>query len=299
MSEEIVTQEVTEQTYIYQPTDNDGRPIGGKQVIKYSTPEELVKKLEEQNILLIRKLREQTKKVRLGIEEKEELPDDVVRFSGPVEFSPRELSDDERYDIARRLADPTTSSQAAQELVEASIGAPLKDLGNTLQTMQQDNINLRAKIEANAFTADNPEYYRCSENFESITSWMVRYDLAPIKANFQKAYDTLKAQGLLVEGPAPIPVIPVVEEGPVVAVEPVPVVHSRVATGLTRDDASDAGVPVKAGSDLTYVVNGRTYTGLAAVSAMPSDEYKRRLLTDKNFAKQVDKLEADSKKRGA
>ena len=291
--------------YEYQPVDESGRPIGGKQVIKYTTQEELVTKLQEQNILLIRKLREQTKKVRLGIEEKEELSDDVVRFAGFTEFNPRELSDEERYDIARRLADPTTSSQAAQELVEAQVGAPLSKIGETFHTIQQDNLTLRAKIEANAFVADNPQYFRCNENFEALTSWMVRYDLAPVKANFQKAYDTLEAQGLLIKGDAPVvPVVPVQEP----LVESVPdrqplptdteIIQRHVPVSLNRGNSSDAGTPVAAGSEITYVLNGQTLTGLRAVGAMPSEEYKRRLLTDRNFAKQVEQLENAARNRG-
>ena len=310
MSEaQAVTVEIpAEQTYIYQPTDQDNRPIGGKQVIKYTTQDELVGKLQEQNVLLIRKLREQTKKVRLGIDEREELGDDLEHFSGPVEFKPRELSDEETYSIARRLQDPTTASEAAEELIEAKLGAPLNTIGATLQRTQQDVIRIAARAEANVFTADNPDYYKCNENYDAITSWMVRYDLAPVKANFQKAYDTLKAQGLLIEGAAPIvtpAVVPVVEtpvqdntvEQPVVqdnAVKVTPVVG--ISSGLTNEDASNAGTQIPVGSDITYVLEGRTYTGLAAIAAMPSEEYKHRLLREKGFAAKVDKLEADASK---
>ena len=305
MSEAQTVETPVEKTYNYQPTDNEGRPIGGRQVIKYTTQDELVTKLQEQNVLLIRKLRDQTRKVRLGIDEREDLGDNLEHFSGPVEFKPRELSDEETYDIARRLQDPTTASAAAEELIEAKLGAPLNTIGSTLQRTQQDVIRMAARAEANAFTADNPGYYKCNENFEAITSWMVRYDLAPVKDNFQKAYDTLKAQGLLIEGAAPV-VAPVVEQPTVqdnIVEQPVlqdnnapkpPVVG--IASGLTNDDSSNVGTPVPAGSDITYVLDGRTYTGLAAIAAMPSDEYKYRLLKEKGFAAKVDTLEADAKK---
>ncbi len=296
-----------EQTYIYQPTDSENRPIGGKQVIKYFTQEELVEKLQEQNVLLIRKLREQTKKVRLGIDEREEISEDAQRFSGPVEFTPRELTEEQRYDIARRLTDPTTAAEATQELVEAQLGAPLADLGRTLQSTQQELVSLRAKYEVNAFVAENPDYYKCPENQEAITSWMLRYELAPVKANFQKAYDTLKAQGILVEGAAPVQVIappviePVVEPVIEPVVEPVLAQHvpnvPRIPSGLTREQASDSGTPVPTGSEITYIINGRTLTGFAALAAMPSEEYKRRLLTDRNFGKLVDKLDSEARKK--
>lgn len=301
MSEQLI-----EKTYTYQPTDEEGRPIGGKQVIKYTTQDELVDKLRTQNTLLIRKLRQETKKGRLGIGEDEVVPENAQRFSDPLEFNPRELTQDERYDISRRLLDPTTSAEAASALVEAQLGAPLSQIGRTMQTIQQDNISLRAKVEANAFVAENPDYYKCQENFEALASWIVRYNLAPVKDNFQKAYDTLKAQGILIEGaalpPEPVaPVEPVVVPVEPVVVEPVPVVPVvRIPTGLTREEASDSGVLVKTGSDITYelTVGGqkRVLTGLAAINAMPGEEYKRRLLTDREFGKKVEKLETEARK---
>jgi hypothetical protein len=309
---ETITEPVApvEKKYEYQPTDDQGRPMGGKQVIKYTTHEELAAKLQEQNVLLLRKLREQTKKVRLGIEEREEISDDSRRYSGPVEFKPRELTNEENYALSLKLQDPTTASQAAQELLEAQLGGSLSSLGETLRSMQEDNINLRATMEANAFTAANPSYYKCRENHEMLTQWMVRYDLAPVKANFEKAFRALSEQDLLVTGDAPaivtvqpiIPVEQVIEEIP--ARQDVPndgptVVQRRVPTGITRDMASDTGTSPKTdGSDITYVLNGQTLTGLSAIAAMPGEEYKRRLLTVKGFGKAVDALESTRKVRG-
>jgi hypothetical protein len=315
MANEIQVETPVEKVHNYQPTDDEGRPIGGKQVIKYTTQDELVQKLEQQTVLLIRKLRQETKKNRLGIVEDEVISDDAQRFDGPIEFNPVELSEDQRYDISRRLLDPTTASDATSELVEARLGAPLDLIGKTLRDMQQKTINLQAKIEAGAFIADNPDYYRCNENFEAIAAWISRYGLAPVKANFQKAYDTLKAQGILINGAAPDPVIipvvePIVDDQPLreeipvenqvpVEVAPAPPVH-RIPSGLTRENASDTGQTVKPASDIVFefTQNGQktVLTGLAAVSAMPSEEYKRRLLTDRTFAKKVEQLEADAKK---
>ena len=316
MADETQLETPVVQEYSYQPTDSENRPIGGRQVIKYTTQDELVQKLQDQSILLIRKLRQETKKNRLGIVEDEEIAENAQKFDGLIEFNPVELNEDQRYDISRRLLDPTTASDAASELVEARLGAPLESIGKTLRDIQQKNLNLQTKLEANAFIADNPDYYRCNENFEAIAAWINRYELAPVKANFQKAYDTLRAQGILIEGAAPI-VVPVVEpvvddqslreeipienqiEVPVVSATPAPPVH-RIPSGLTRENASDAGRVVQPKSDIVFefVQNGQktVLTGLAAVSAMPSDEYKRRLLTDKTFAKKVEQLEADARK---
>lgn len=292
--------EVVEQIYKYQPTDDEGRPIGGQQVIKYTTQEELIEKMRENSVLLIRKLRQETKKAKLGILDTEEIADTYQRFDGTVEFSPRDLTDEERYDISRRLLDPATSAEAASELVEARLGASLDVIGKTLQSVQQDSIGIRARLEAQAFHAENPEYYKCDENFESIAAYLIRYELAPVKANFQLAYDTLRSQGLLVEGapevvPQPATVVVPVEEilAPVVPATPV---IPGVDSGFSRESSSDAGSIPLPGSDIVYKLpNGQILTGLAALKAMPGDEYKKRLLTDKEFGKKADKLEAEAR----
>lgn len=41
----------------------------------------------------------------------------------------------------------------------------------------------------------------------------------------------------------------------------------------------------------------KVFKGLAAINAMPGEEYKRRLLHEKGFAKKVEKLEAEAAKR--
>lgn len=307
MSENVQTPivEVPEQIYVYQPTDENNRPIGGKQVIKYRSEEELRDKLKEQNVLLIRKLRQETKKNRLGIVEDEVIGDDVQRLQEQVEFAPRDLSQEELYEISRDLIDPTKAADATTRLIEARLGAPLEALGTTLRTVQQDNVALRAKVEANAFVVANPDYYRCDENMDAIVGWMVRYNLAPTKVNFQTAFDTLKSQGVLISGPeepVALVVVPSVEkpvEKPVVLEKPEDNVIQRVpSVSITRDNTSDAGTPIALGSDITYTIGGKVLTGLAAIQAMPSEEYKRRLLSDKEFGKKVDKLEAESRKRG-
>jgi hypothetical protein len=303
-----VIEQVEEKEYRYQPTDEENRPIGGAQVIKYKTHEELAEKLREQNVLLIRKLRQETKKVRLGIVESEEMAEGTQTFKGFTKFEPRTLSDDERYTLAQQLQDPATAFQAVNTIVEAQVGAPLDGLGTHINTLEKDNLSLRAKVEANAFVADNPDYYKCQENFEAITSWMVRYNLTPVKANYQKAYDTLKRQDVLILGPG-VTREPEVVEQPVVEIPVettvIPVVEQppvqRIASGLNNDNSSAIGPITSAGSDIVYEIAGpggtkRTFTGLAAIQAMPGEEYKRRLLTDREFGKKVDKLEADARK---
>lgn len=288
---------IEEKAYKYQPTDENGRPIGGEQVIKYFTESELVQKLQDQSILLIRKLRQETKKNRLGIVENEEVGD-APTFNGFTEFTPRTLDNDERYDLSRKLQDPTTAFEAVNTIVEASLGASLDKVGSKVNALEQENLGLRAKVEANAFVADNTDYYKCDENFEAITSWMVRYNLSPVKANFQKAYDTLKTQGVLILGESIPVVVPVAVTQPVEEVIPQ---FSAVPSGLNNENSSPTGPISSPGSDIAYemVINGqkKVLYGMQALNAMPAEEYKLRLTHDRDFAKKVDKLEQATKKK--
>lgn len=320
-----------EKIHEFQPTDEDGRPVGGKQVIKYRTPEELTFKLTEQNTLLIRKLREQTKKARLGQIETDTIDDAAPRFQNPVEFTPRPLSLDERVKLSRDLLDPENFDGAVNTIFEASTGIQAKRLNEVITTLQNDNAQIKAQREVDKFIRRNQDYIVCPANFEAITNWMVRYDLAPVEANFQKAYDTLKAADVLVTSleviPTPVYTLPEAEtprvEPPAVVEdhtrEEIPVtppaasgevapIVSRVPSGISRANSSDAGTTRPIGDEIVYefvqkdgkgvqIGEKRVFKGMAAIEAMPSEEYKRRLLTEKGFAQKVEKMEADAQKK--
>ena len=300
--------------YEYQPTDEQGRPIGGKQVIKYSTPEELATELTKQNVELIRKLRSETRKNRLGISEPESIGE-APRFQQPVSFSPKSLSAEEQYSLARDLGvDPEHFDVITDKLFEAKIGVKPSDLRQTLSDIQEERINARALAEANAFAAINPDFVRCNENIEAITNWMLRYELAPVKENFQKAYNTLKAAGILIENAPTEPTQEFVPSEPVVT-PPAPVVAppvevlptpeptvSRVPLSLSRGNSEDTGTaPRVSGDDIVFeVVQGgqkRRFIGLAAIAAMPADEYRKRTISDPTFAKKEAALEKEAAER--
>ena len=103
--EQPVVAELPELRYEYQPTDEHGRPLGGMQVIKYKTPDELATKLAGQNTELLRKLREVTRKQKLGITDDVQLPDDaeIQEFVTP---QPKTLSAEELFNLSQDLQDP-------------------------------------------------------------------------------------------------------------------------------------------------------------------------------------------------
>lgn len=329
ITEPVAVASLQEKLFEYQPTDDDGRPLGGRQVIKYTDPAELPFKLAEQNTLLLRKLRQETRKNRLGISEQDAISEDAPRYKQPISFKPRELTGEERYQLARDLTDPDTFDKAQNTLFEAATGIAVNDLRDTLVSLQSDNLAIKAEREADRFMTRNPAYVKCPENSEAITGWMSRYGLAPVAENFQKAYETLLATGVLVTSlevvqqpsytpppviaPTPEPIAePAREEIPVENQTVPPVVErpvvSRVPTGLSKNNSSGAGTPRPIGDEIIYeyiqrdkegrqVGATRVFKGHAAINAMPSEEYKRRLLHEKGFAAKVEKLNEESQKR--
>lgn len=316
--------EPEEKRFEFQPIDDQGRPVGGKQVIKYRTAEELGEKMAEQNKLLILKLRSETRKNRLGIQDNETFGDDAPRFATPVSFEPKELTPDQKASLAISIGvSPEDFDNVTDELFEAKIGVKPSDLRKTLQEIQQERIAGQALAEAEAFKKSNPEFIMCPENSEAITNWLARYNLAPVRANFQRAYDTLRAAGVLIENissasepvvePLPVVIEPAatvldppapLEEIPVVVNEPEPLVTpvSRVPVSLNRNNTEESGGPVPpSGSDIVYeVMQGgqkRRFVGLAAIEAMPADEYRRRTISDPTFAKKEAALEKEREAR--
>lgn len=307
--------EAPEQRYTYQPTDDAGRKMGGPQVIKYRTSEELAEKLAEQNTLLLRKLREETRKNRLGVIENADIGDDAPRYADPIEFKPRELTNEERFELSRDLLDPEKAIEAQARLFEASVGVSPEALRTTLSQVQETNTRILASQEADAFMAANPDYVMCPENRDAIMQWLMRYDLAPVRQNMQRAYDFMKNQDpplvitkdMLVAQQVPItePVLPTVASPePLPAPERPQYAPAAIPSGFSRADSTPAGNAPAPGSDIVYevVVNGqkRTYRGMAALNAMPGDEYLRRTRHEQGFAakvKALDDIEA-RKQRG-
>jgi hypothetical protein len=331
--------ELPEWSYSYQVTDDHDRPIGGTQVVKYRAatqlPDEICATFVKPHREVTKALREVTKKQRLGIVEQDEIPAEAVRFDAPVEFKPRDLTADERVKISRDLLDPERFEQANATLFEANVGVKPEVFRQTMTNLQVNNLRLLAKTESEAFVASNPDYHKCKDNLDTITNWLLRYDLAPTRENFQLAYDKLRAAGLLLEAPkvredappvptpvTPAPASPVTVEQTLANTQPAQVEPSRITTeepaqekrpviaiptGLTRNQGSDHGAVRVIGDEIIYELALRDGTGkltgekkvlkgIAAINTMPSDEFKRRVNSDKSFQQKAEKILSEASK---
>jgi hypothetical protein len=271
--------------YEYQPKDDEGRNLGRPQVILYDTQEELIEKLTEQNKSVIKEMRNLKKNNRLGILEKENIPDTAPRFAPPVEFKPTELSVDDRIALARDLTDPLKMEAAFDRLTSAKFGAPVEKIREAITSTQQTMTDAQVRNEVSYFLQNTPDYYACKENFDTIYNWMVRYNLEPTRENFAMAFGRLTDAGILLqaggtlppeptvqpvivqEGPDTIVVQPPAPEGPVVIVPTTEEIadgeiegqraFQRINTGLSGTGTTSGGGPHMAqptGNDITYTI---------------------------------------------
>lgn len=233
-----------ELVYEYQITDDHGRPIGGKQVFKGKSEREITEKIARAHQESMKLNRDLKRKNRLGIVDTEDIPQNV-----------RKMSDDEEA-----FANLTVEQRLAK--------------------LEEENLALRARAEAELFRQSTPSYYPCPENFETIANWMVKNDLSPIHENFEYAFKKLSEAGLLLTAPIvreePTPVVEPVKSAPTVEIpantQPEVVQESRItnteqsqqtrvarpASGLNKSVISSNDAPIvsteKAIDQITYTV---------------------------------------------
>jgi hypothetical protein len=321
--------------YEYQPVDEFNRPIGGKQVILYTTEEEKFEKLVQMNQNLIRELRKKTRDARLGITQPESLPENVEKQPELINFSARQLSAQERFDLAQKLNDPEHAEEAINLLFESAVGVPPAKLREFLSDTQMTQLQQRAADNYIGFAqaaAQQLGYYDCAENRETIADWVFKNGLAPTSANFFQAHAKLSEAGLLLGAPVaaqnktvqpvtpPAPVQePIMDEAtgridlalnpeaqaqppaaPVTRIgneeQPPQSRQVRVPSGLNERTSSTSGAAPAIVSGATRQ-DGTTLT-LKEINHMPPAELAKRM-RDPAFVQLVEKLETESQQRKA
>jgi hypothetical protein len=301
--------------YEYQPVDEHNRSLGGRQVILYTTQDELVEKLQLQNVELIRKLRSVSRDARLG-RSKDDIAPEVERIEPLVNFAEKPLSAEDRFTISQQLNDPEKFESARDKLFESAVGVTPDILRKTLNETQMQTQQLMARQNAQEWLYQHPEFYQCQENIDTVVDYMVKNGLKPVVKNFEFAQTQMQEAGLLLSSPivreapvpasvtpAPAPVveapklqepapesvrineIPVSQGGTPPAVIPtVEKRQSHAPSSLNNRISSSTGNNASAASEIEKLTH-------ADIERMPSDEYKRNL-TNPAFAKHVNELEA-------
>ncbi len=287
----------------YQPVDVHNRPVGGKQRFSYTTMEELVNKLEKAHSNSILGMREAKRKARLGTPEVDTLPTELERNPAPIQFKEKPLTSEERFAIAQDMTDPEKFESARDRLFESAYGVPPAQLRETLNEQQTQTQQILARQNAEVWLERHPEFYSCAENINTVCEWMTKTGLKPSVKNFEFAQAKMEEAGLLLSSPivrevlpevAPVaaPVVEIQPEPQVVAVEPVrinevPVPQekrqSHVPSGLNNRVAPVGGAMAPSATDALT---------LRDIDAMPSEEYRKQIMTNQAFVKRVNELEA-------
>ena len=251
-----------EKTYTYQPADESGNNLGGPQVVKYDgTPEDLGKKMSEQNNELIKLNRKLKRDLRLGNIATEQIPENAPRFDeSKFQLAPEPLTAEERIALASDISDPEKFDAAAQRIVRATIGDPTA-LRTRIARLEQQAAKSNAVEEATAFVRANPTYYPHDDNFKTLANWMIKNGLEPVLENYQLAFDTLK-EFMIPRPQAVVAPVPTIDPPPIVPAPPV----RPVSSGLTRSNGSDSGPAAKTG-----------YSP-AEIDKMTAAEYKTKVL---------------------
>src|ERR1035437_6158420 len=296
--EVIVLPVLEEKRYTYQPNDEQGRALGGPQVIVYTTEQELIEKMTKNSIELIRKLRSVTRENRLG-KYVEDLPTELYRAPSIVQFNEKPLTAEERYSIAQDMNDPSKFDSARDRLLESALGATPAQMRDALNQTQLQTQQLLARQNAQEWMGTHPEFYPCSENVNTVCDWMVKNGLQPTVKNFEFAQNKMNEAGLLLSSPIVREVQPAVIP-PVADTVPKPqapvVEPARISEVPLPQENRQAHVPSSLNNRIASNSGAATTSATAALTSeaierMPSDEYRRNL-SNPEFVKRVNELEA-------
>lgn len=292
--------------YEYQPKDEQGRPLGGAQVIEYTDEADLQRKWAAKEELLVRRLREVTRKQKLGIDDNP-TPTDAQFLNTAADLQEKPLSPEQVFEVTQKLNDPTTFVEGRDQLLESALGVSPAEFRQRYNEQQQLLLQLTVKANYDTFEKTHASDFDPSgENKQVLTDWMLRKGLAPTVANFEYALSTLKESGLILPAPtvrevtpmAPLAAAPVAEPAPAIAsTEPKPVVPAVTETRISQTEQPQQtrqSVRVPSGLNNSVAsVSGptsvRTSLTIADFEKIPSDELKRKL-KDPVFAKMVNEL---------
>ena len=300
-------QPVTEQRYEWQPTDANGKPLGGKQVITYKNQDELIQKFTEQNNLILRQMRKLSNDVKLGLTPDVEVPATAKRLPKNFDgFKPKTLTADERFQLTQDLNDPAKFEDAKIRLAEATFGATPEVISEVLSHSQQLLLEQQVVRSFDEFLENvGDSFYNIEANRAVLTDWMCQKQLAPTTENFEIAL----ARTAALQIPAPAvqraqapatPVAPVEAEPqsqvPVAAASRITEQPQQVQSA-THQTPSGLNDRVSSNSGVSSV-SERKLT-LAEVDKMSADEYKRRVSSDPTFLQAVDQLQKEADLRRA
>jgi hypothetical protein len=269
--------ELPEKIHEYQPVDRNGRPVGGKQVFKYRTQDELIEKLTKAHSASSARIRELSRSRKL----------DEITDAGVT---------------ATKVPRPTDAVPATPE-----------ELAKELRSVRESNYALAIRVAVNTFLENCPEYaqrYRSQENNESLILAVGRAaDDETDPDSYMRAFAKLRdvmdpvmpatAPAAAVPAPTPAPVEQPKRAGPAIR----PANANRIGTGLSSADSFNPEVeaaPTKVAGVRLVMPNGQTKVMTLADWNKQSSEFQKRVLRNGSNAAQINALyDAEDQKRTA
>lgn len=233
----------------------DGSPVS-----KYygATQEDVLSELVKAQSHATRTIREQKRVLKSTVK-----PD---RAPAPIEFKPRQLTNDERYILTQRLNDPSQSAEALRDLLEAELGASMDTVRNTLTVSQETRLKSQYANEAQRFIAAHPDYKPTTANEKTILDYLTARDMDYTANNLALAFEDLKDT---LDQALPIP--------------------ATVATVNGRARFATTGIPAR--SNVNVQPANRVVLTAEEINRMGPEEYRAKL-SDPKFRDAVNKLYA-------
>lgn len=161
-------------------------------VFKGGTKREVAAKIEESYRQAAKRLRSQELQIKLGQGVVEPDP-----YEAPQEFKPRQLSAEEKSQIATRILDPQRAPEAVRLMIEAELGAPLDKIRSTLNQGVKNEARQQARDVASQFVAKHPEFEPCAENDRNMIAYLAKRKMAYSLKNLEIAFEDLQGHWIL------------------------------------------------------------------------------------------------------
>lgn len=220
----------------------DGKPVGKAHVYEAATEQELMDKMATAIENGTLKINELSQKIKPEAPADADLEEDIAEFKG------RDLTTDEKFELANQLRDPNTVDVAFDRLYEARFGRKPSEVAKAQNQAADNNKALRTRLEADAFMRQTPEYCDCLENGQAIAQWCYERKMALTAKNFRTAYLALNDDGLLITQDDKKTKDVNAEPDAEVRTEPKPEVKREVRTapassGLSRQNSTSTQPP--------------------------------------------------------
>lgn len=228
------------------PKDAAGNYVGQPQTYYGATEQEVIDKLADAQDHATIKIRELSRQTTL----------ETPTFTAPEGADPfedipnptfRELTPEDRTNLAAKFSKPETTAEAFDEMYEARTGLKPQQASKLQVQQARDAAQMKALTAARLFMDAHPDFVPCPENKDALDQFLRTRKIGPTLKNFELAYKELTAGGLLVlrteepEAPVTVGTIPEARIEPVVETPP----QSVIPTSLTRSSASGGGTPAK------------------------------------------------------